>query len=206
MLRLLVRALRAAVCCRCASQFPRSFLVAAGLLLHSLFNLETTDLGLRRRRSRSWASLSAAKPQTQRFYEKNNFLSYRAMQSFRCSSRRVFALASPLRARCWDQYLRSGYTPALLRNPCLFQCDVFSWILPGHAIPFLAGRDFTPQDAAVQPPRVAILAAPAQHYFAERTRSEHSLNRRKGSPAPLGSLACRGLRLLRLPRSRGRSL
>ena len=81
-----------------------------------------------------------------------------------------------------------GYTPRSAAETHAFFNDVSPGYFQAMRIPLLAGRDFTPQDAAVQPPRVAIISRTmAQHYFAGKDPVGHALTSAEGvSRPPLG--------------------
>jgi putative ABC transport system permease protein len=78
-----------------------------------------------------------------------------------------------------------GYTPRSAAETHAF----FNRVSPGYfqamRIPLLAGRDFTPQDVALQPPRVAIINhTMAQHYFAGKDPVGQALTSAEGGTRP----------------------
>ncbi|MGB8476015.1 MAG: ABC transporter permease [Candidatus Acidiferrum sp.] len=155
-------------------------LVAAGLLLHSLFNLETYNLGFDADHVLT-ATLSG-KAASPAFYDE---LLDRAKQLPGVKAA-AFSSLLPLRGGVLGINISvPGYTPRSAAETHAF----FNVVSPGYfqamRIPLLAGRDFTPQDAAVQPPRVVIISrAMAQHYFSGKDPVGHALTYAAGVSRP----------------------
>ena len=155
-------------------------LVAAGLLLHSLLNLETYDLGFDADHVLAiTVSGTAANPA---FYEQ---LSDRAMNLPGVKAAAYSSLL-PLRGEVLGINISvPGYTPRSAAETHAFFNDVSSGYFQAMRIPLLAGRDFTPQDAAVQPPRVVIISRTmAQHYFEGKDPVGHALTLAQGASRP----------------------
>jgi predicted permease len=155
-------------------------LVAAGLLLHSLFNLETYNLGFDA--DHVVAVTLSGKAANPAFYEQ---LSDRAMHLPGVRATAYSALL-PLRGEVLGINISvPGYTPRSAAETHAFFNDVSPGYFQAMRIPLLAGRDFTPQDAAVQPPRVAIISRTmAQHYFAGKDPVGHALTSAEGVSRP----------------------
>ena len=152
-------------------------LVAAGLLLHSLFNLETYNLGFDT--DHVLAVTLSGKDATETLYDG---LLDRAKYLPNVKGAAYSALL-PLQGDVLGINIAvPGYTP---RSPWETHA-FFNEVSPGYfqamRIRLLAGRDFTPQDAAAQPPRVAIInRTMAQHYFAGEDPVGHALTVGEGS-------------------------
>lgn len=155
-------------------------LVAAGLLLHSLFNLETYNLGFDA--DHVVAVMLSGKAANQAFYEQ---LSDRATHLPGVKAAAYSALL-PLRGEVLGINISvPGYTPRSAAETHAFFNDVSPGYFQAMRIPLLAGRDFTPQDAAVQPPPVAIISRTmAQHYFAGKDPVGHALTWAEGVSRP----------------------
>lgn len=136
-------------------------LVAAGLLLHSLFNLETYNLGFDA--DHVLAVTLSSKAASPAFYGE---LLDRAKQLPGVRAAAYSALL-PLRGDILGINVSvPGYTPRSAAETHAFFNDVSPGYFSAMRIPLLEGRDFTPQDAAAQPPRVAIInRTMAEHYF-----------------------------------------
>ena len=154
-------------------------LVAAGLLLHSLFNLETYNLGFDA--DHVVAVTLSGKAPNPAFYEQ---LSDRAMHLPDVKAAAYSALL-PLRGEVLGINISvPGYTPRSAAETHAFFNDVSPGYFQAMRIPLLAGRDFTPQDAAVQP-RVAIISRTmAEHYFAGKDPIGHALTPAEGISRP----------------------
>jgi putative ABC transport system permease protein len=136
-------------------------LVAAGLLLHSLFNLETYNLGFDA--DHVLAVTLSGKAASPAFYSE---LLDRAKQLPGVKAAAYSALL-PLRGEVLGINISvPGYTPRSAAETHAFFNDVSPGYFPAMRIPLLEGRDFTSQDADAQPPRVAIInRTMAEHYF-----------------------------------------
>ncbi len=154
-------------------------LVAAGLLLHSLFNLETYNLGFDADHLVT-ATLSG-KAATPALYEE---LLDRAKHL--PGVKAAYSGLLPLRGEVLGVNISvPGYTPGSAAETHAFFNDVSPGYFQAMRIPLLAGRDFTPQDAALQPPRVAIInRTMAQHYFAGKDPVGQALTSGEGVSRP----------------------
>ena len=155
-------------------------LVAAGLLLHSLFNLETYNLGFDA--DHVVAVTLSGKAATPALYDQ---LSDRANHLPGVKAAAYSALL-PLRGEVLGINISvPGYTPRSAAETHAFFNDVSPGYFQAMRIPLLAGRDFTPQDAAIQPPRVAIInRTMAQHYFAGKDPVGSALTSAEGVSRP----------------------
>jgi predicted permease len=155
-------------------------LVAAGLLLHSLFNLETYNLGFDA--DHVVAVTLSGKAATPALYEQ---LSDRVKHLPGVKAVAYSALL-PLRGGVLGINISvPGYTPRSAAETHAFFNDVSPGYFQAMRIPLLAGRDFTPQDAAIQPPRVAIInRTMAQHYFAGKDPVGNALTSAEGVSRP----------------------
>jgi predicted permease len=136
-------------------------LVAAGLPLHSLFNLETYDLGFDA--DHVLAVTLSGKAASPAFYDE---LLDRAKYLPGVEAAAYSAL-TPLSGNMIGINLAvPGYTPRSVAETHAFFNDVSPGYLTAMRIPLLEGRDFTSQDTAAQAPRVAIInRTMAEHYF-----------------------------------------
>ncbi len=136
-------------------------LVAAGLLLHSLFNLETYNLGFDA--DHVLALTLTGKGASQAFYDQ---LSDRAKHLPGVKAVAYSALL-PLQGNVLGINVTvPGYMPGSAAETHAYMNDVSPGYFQAMRIPLLAGRDFTPQDAASQMPSVVIISRTmAQHYF-----------------------------------------
>ncbi len=155
-------------------------LVAAGLLLHSLFNLETYNLGFDA--DHVVAVTLSGKAATPALYEQlsdrvNHLPGVKAA---------AYSSLLPLRGEVLGINISvPGYTPRSAADTHAFFNDVSPGYFQAMRIPLLAGRDFTPQDAAIQPPRVAIInRTMAQHYFAGKDPVGSALTSAEGVSRP----------------------
>ena len=155
-------------------------LAAAGLLLHSLFNLETYNLGFDA--DHVVAVTLSGKATNTAFYQQ---LSDRAIHLPGAKAAAYSALL-PLRGEVLGINISvPGYTPRSAAETHAFFNDVSPGYFQAMRIPLLAGRDFTPQDAAAQPPRVAIISrAMAEHYFAGTDPVGHAFTSTEGVSRP----------------------
>ncbi len=155
-------------------------LVAAGLLLHSLFNLETYNLGFDA--DHVVAVTLSGKAASPAFYEQ---LSDR-LKHFPGVKATAYSALLPLRGEVLGINISvPGYTPRSAAETHGFFNDVSPGYFQAMRIPLLAGRDFTRQDAAVQPPRVAIInRTMAQHYFAGKDPVGQALTSGEGVSQP----------------------
>ncbi|MGH9685627.1 MAG: ABC transporter permease [Candidatus Acidiferrales bacterium] len=137
-------------------------LIAAGLLIHSLFNLETYNLGFDA--DHVLAVTLTGKGASKALYDR---LSDRAkyLPGVKAAA---YSVMLPLQGNVLGINMTvPGYMPGSAAETHAY----FNEVSPGYfqtmRIPLLAGRDFTPQDAAVQMTGVVIISrAMAQHYFA----------------------------------------
>jgi putative ABC transport system permease protein len=146
----------------------------------SLFNLETYNLGFDA--DHVVAVTLSGKAANPAFYEQ---LSDRAMHLPGVRATAYSALL-PLRGEVLGINISvPGYTPRSAAETHAFFNDVSPGYFQAMRIPLLAGRDFTPQDAAVQPPRVAIISRTmAQQYFAGKYPVGHALTSAEGVSRP----------------------
>ncbi|MGB2644868.1 MAG: ABC transporter permease [Candidatus Acidiferrum sp.] len=155
-------------------------LVAAGLLLHSLFNLETYNLGFDA--DHIVAARLSGRAASPTLYEQ---LLDRAkhLQGVKAAA---YSALVPLRGEVLGINISvPGYTPRSAAETHTFFNEVSPGYFQAMRIPLLAGRDFTPQDAAVEPPRVAIISRTiAQHYFAGKDPVGHALTFAEGVSRP----------------------
>jgi predicted permease len=137
-------------------------LIVAGLLFHSLFNLETYNLGFDA--DHVIAITLTDKESSQALYDQ---LLDRARYLPGVKAAAYSALL-PLRGDVLGINVSvPGYTPSSAAETHAFFNEVSPGYFEAMGIPLLAGRDFTPEDAALQPARVAIISRTmAQHYFA----------------------------------------
>jgi predicted permease len=136
-------------------------LVAAGLLLHSLFNLETYNLGFDADHVLA-LTLSGKAPSPALYGELLDRAKH--LPGVRAAA---YSALLPLRGEVLGINISvPGYTPRSAAEMHAFFNDVSPGYFPAMRIRLLAGRDFTPQDAAAQTPRVAIInRTMAEHYF-----------------------------------------
>jgi len=155
-------------------------LVAAGLLLHSLFNLETYNLGFDA--DHVVAVTLSGKAATPALYEQ---LSDR-LNHLPGVKAAAYSSLLPLRGEVLGINISvPGYTPRSAAETHAFFNDVSPGYFQAMRIPLLAGRDFTPQDAAIQPPRVAIInRTMAQHYFGGKDPVGSALKSAEGGSRP----------------------
>lgn len=155
-------------------------LVAAGLLLHSLFNLETYDLGFDA--DQVLAVTLSGKAASPALYDQ---LLDRAkhLPGVRAAA---YSALLPLHGEVLGINISvPGYTSRSAAETHAFFNDVSPGYFGAMRIPLLAGRDFMPQDAAAQPPRVVIInRAMAQYYFAGRDPIGQELALAEGVPRP----------------------
>lgn len=136
-------------------------LVAAGLLLHSLFNLENYDVGFDA--DHVLAVTLSGKAASPAFYDE---LLDRAKQLPGVKAA-AFSALTPLSGNMIGINLAvPGYTPRSAAETHAFFNDVSPGYFRAMRIPLLEGRDFRPQDTTAQAPRVAIInRTMAKHYF-----------------------------------------
>jgi putative ABC transport system permease protein len=135
-------------------------LVASGLLLHSLFNLENYDVGFDA--EHVLAVTLSGKAASPAFYGE---LLDRAKQLPAVKAAAYSAL-TPLSGVIGINLAVPGYTPRSAGETHAFFNDVSPGYFHAMRIPLLEGRDFTSQDTAAQAPRVAIInRTMAEHYF-----------------------------------------
>jgi predicted permease len=136
-------------------------LVAAGLLLHSLFNLETYNVGFDA--DHVLAVTLSGKAASPAFYGE---LLDRTKQLPGVKAAAYSAL-TPLSGNMIGINLAvPGYTPRSAAETHAFLNDVSPGYFRAMQIPLLEGRDFAPQDVAAGAPRVAIInRTMAEHYF-----------------------------------------
>jgi len=137
-------------------------LIAAGLLIHSLFNLETYNLGFDA--DHVLAVALTGKGASKALYDQ---LSDRAkyLPGVKAAA---YSVMLPLQGDVLGINVTvPGYMPGSAAETHAYLNEVSPGYFRAMRIPLLAGRDFTPQDAAVQVPRVVIISRlMAQHYFA----------------------------------------
>lgn len=137
-------------------------LVGAGLLLHSLFNLETYNLGFDA--DHVLAITLSGKPASPGFYEQ---LLDRARHLSGVRSASFSALTPVGGNEIGINVSAEGHPPESAAQAHAFFNEVSPEYFTTMGIPLLSGRDFTLQDAALQPPRIAIInRTMARHYFA----------------------------------------
>lgn len=137
-------------------------LVGAGLLLHSLFNLETYNLGFDA--DHVLAITLTGKDASQALYDQ---LSDRVKHLPGVKAMAYSALL-PLKGNVLGVNVSvPGYTPRSAAETHAFFNDISPGYFQAMRIPLLAGRDFTAEDTAAQMPRAVIVSRTmAQHYFA----------------------------------------
>jgi predicted permease len=147
-------------------------LVAAGMLLHSLFNLETMDVGFDRDHilALDMYGMSGNSPE----YTNERIASFydrlleraRALPGVRSATLSSFA---PVSGSMIGVNLRAeGYEPRPGEEPKAFLNGVTPGYFSTLGIDLLQGRDFAPQDSPSSP-RVAIVnRSLARHYFGDR--------------------------------------
>jgi putative ABC transport system permease protein len=136
-------------------------LVAAGLLLHSLFNLETYNLGFDA--DHVLAVTLSGKAASPAFYDE---MLDRAKQLPGVKAAAYSALIPLSGNMIGINVAVPDYTPRSPAETHAFFNDVSPGYLTAMRIPLLEGRDFTQEDATVHPPRVAIINRHmAEHYF-----------------------------------------
>jgi predicted permease len=137
-------------------------LVGAGLLLHSLFDLETYNLGFDA--DHVLAVTLSGEPASSSFYEQL-LDRVRRLPGVRSDS---FSALTPLGGHEFGINVSAeSHPPESLARAHAFFNDVSPEYFATLGIPLLSGRDFTLQDAGVQPPRTAIInRTMARHYFA----------------------------------------
>jgi putative ABC transport system permease protein len=147
-------------------------LVAAGMLLHSLFNLETMDVGFDRDHilaldmyRMSGNSPAYTNERIASFYDRL-LERTRALPGVRSATLSSFA---PVSGSMIGVNLRAeGYEPHPGEEPKAFLNGVTPGYFSTLGIDLLQGRDFTPQDSPTSP-RVAIVnRSLARHYFGDR--------------------------------------
>lgn len=146
-------------------------LVAAGLLLRSLFNLETYNLGFDA--DHVLALTLTGKDASQALYDE---LSDRVKHLPGVKAAAYSALL-PLNGNVIGINVSvPGYTPRSAAETHAYLNEVSPGYFQAMRIPMLAGRDFTPEDAASRPPRVAIISRTmARHYFSGKDPIGHAL-------------------------------
>jgi predicted permease len=155
-------------------------LVSAGLLLHSLFNLETYNLGFDA--DHVLAVTLSGKAASTAFYQQ---LLDRTKHLPSVKAAAYSALLPLSGDVVGINVLVPGYTPRSAAETHSFLDSVSPGYFEAMRIPVLAGRDFAPQDAAIQPPRVAIInRTMAQHYFAGSDPVGHVLMSAEGGSRP----------------------
>ena len=137
-------------------------LIAAGLLLHSLFNLETYNLGFDA--DHVLALTLTGKDASRALYDQ---LSDRAKYLPGVKGAAYSAML-PLQGNVVGINVTvPGYIPGSAAETHAYMNGVSPGYFQAMRIPLLAGRDFTPQDAAPQMPGVVIISRNmAEHYFA----------------------------------------
>ena len=154
-------------------------LVAAGLFLHSLFNLETCNLGFDA--DHLVAVTLSGKAASPALYEQ---LSDR-VKHLPGVKAAAYSSLLPLRGVLGINISIPGYTPRSAAETHAFLNSVSPGYFQAMRIPLLAGRDFTPQDAALRPPRVAIISRNlAQHYFLGKDPIGQELTSAEGGSRP----------------------
>lgn len=147
-------------------------LIAAGLLMHSLFNLETYNLGFDA--NHVLAVTLAGKDASKAFYDQ---LSDR-VKYLPGVKAAAYSAGLPLQGNVLGINVTvPGYRPESAAKTHAYFDEVSPGYFQAMRIPLLAGRDFTPQDAAVQMPRrvVIISRAMARHYFARQDAVGHEI-------------------------------
>lgn len=137
-------------------------LVGSGLFLHSLLNLETYNLGFDA--DHVLAVTMSGKPASADFYELL-LDRIRHLSGVRSAS---FSALTPLAGTGIGINVSvEGQPQESASRAHAFFNDVSPGYFKTMGITLLSGRDFTPQDAAIQPPRFAIInRTMARHYFA----------------------------------------
>ncbi|HTU33092.1 MAG TPA: ABC transporter permease [Candidatus Acidoferrum sp.] len=136
-------------------------LVAAGLLLHSLFNLETYNLGFDA--DDVLAVTLSGKAASPAFYDE---LLDRAKHLPGVKAAAYSALTPLSGGMIGINLAVPGYTPRSAAETHAFFNDVSPGYFRTMRIPLLEGRDFASEDTAAQAPRVAIInRTMAEHYF-----------------------------------------
>jgi len=155
-------------------------LVAAGLLLHSLFNLENYNLGFDV--DRVLAVTLTGKDASQALYDQL-LVRARYLPGVKAAA---YSALLPLRGDIFGINISvPGYTPGSAAETHASFNEVSPGYFQAMRIPLLAGRDFTSEDAAVQPARVAIINRTlAQHYFAGKDPVGYAFMSTEGSSRP----------------------
>jgi predicted permease len=144
-------------------------LAAGGMLLHSLFNLETVNAGFDRDHilalDMSGSSSGYTSERIESFYDRL-LERARALPGVRSATLSLFA---PVSGRMIGINLRAeGYEPRPGEESKAFLNGVTPGYFSTFGIELLQGRDFTPQDSPASP-RVAIVnRSLARHYFGEK--------------------------------------
>ncbi|HKV46849.1 MAG TPA: ABC transporter permease [Candidatus Acidoferrales bacterium] len=137
-------------------------LIATGLLLHSLFNLETYNLGFDA--DHILALTLTGKDASRALYDQ---LSDRAKYLPGVKGA-AYSVMLPLQGNVVGINVTvPGYTPGSAAETHAYMNGVSPGYFQAMGIPLLAGRDFTPQDGAPQMPSAVIISRTmARHYFA----------------------------------------
>jgi predicted permease len=145
-----------------------TLLTGAGLLLHSLVNLETFDAGFNRDNvltvSLNGSAAGRTSQQAQNFYDQ---LVARIRNLPGVKSAGLSAYSPATGVGVGVNVAVEGYTPHPGDDSHVF----FTAITPGYfetlGIPLIAGRDFAPEDSPDAPSSAVINRTMARHYFGE---------------------------------------
>ena len=137
-------------------------LVATGLLLHSLLNLETYNLGFDADHVLA-ITLTGANATKSLYDQLSDRVKY-----LPGAKAAAYSATLPLQGNVMGINVSvPGYTPRPAAETHAYLNAVSPEYFRAMGIPLLAGRDFTRQDTALQMPPVAIISRTmAQHYFA----------------------------------------
>lgn len=156
-------------------------LAATGLLLHSLFNLETHNLGFDA--DHLLVITLTGQPSSPAFYEQ---LLDRAKHLPGARAAAYSALTPLTGDGIGINVSVEGHPAESPAQAHVFFNEVSPGYLETMGIPLLEGRAFTPRDGASQPPRFAIInRTMAQHYFGQRNPVGQTFKFVEGNRPPM---------------------